>query len=152
MLIVSCTVGHKVPSSVKKIINLNVNGELEMETLKELSGIIKELPDTAIWVIAIYFFFKVTVVGSIYGVIRLAIIKLHDVLMARKTLPPQQVDIEVLIDGMVISDQKEEFMRQLRRLRGIRTGIHSEYIHKSSVNFLREAIDAQLAKDEAHKK
>ena len=49
-----------------------------MEELKLLVESIANLPDLAIWVIAMYFFFKLAIVGSIFGVIRLSIVKAYD--------------------------------------------------------------------------
>jgi hypothetical protein len=43
-------------------------------------------------------------------------------------------------------------MDQLRRVRGKGTNINSDYIHGCSVDWLREAIDEKIAKDEAAKK
>jgi hypothetical protein len=119
-----------------------------METLQALATIIKDLPDTAIWIIAIYFFFKMFVVGSIYGVIRLAIMKAHDVLLTKKT---QKVDIEATIKGITISNDMDALISQLHRLRGVRVGINSQYIHGSSVDFLRDALDAQFEKENQSK-
>lgn len=49
-----------------------------MEELKLLVESIANLPDLAIWVIAMYFFFKLAIVGSIFGIIRLFISKVYD--------------------------------------------------------------------------
>lgn len=119
-----------------------------METLQALAQIVKDLPDTAIYIIGIYFIFKISIVGSIYGVIRFVAQKVHDVMVVQKRRI-EEVEIRVLADGLLISDQKDEFMRQIRRLAGVRTATDSEYIHRKSVDFLREALDAQFAKDEA---
>ena len=41
-----------------------------MEEMKVLIGMVKDLPNAALWVIAALFAYKVCVVGSIYGVLR----------------------------------------------------------------------------------
>ena len=49
-----------------------------MDDLKILIDTLANMPSLAIWVVAMYFFFKIAVVGSIFGIIRVAIMKLHD--------------------------------------------------------------------------
>jgi len=49
-----------------------------MDDLKILIDTLANMPSLAIWVVVMYFFFKIAVVGSIFGVIRVAIMKLHD--------------------------------------------------------------------------
>ena len=49
-----------------------------MDDLKILIDALAGMPSLAIWVVAMYFFFKIAVVGSIFGVIRIGIMKLHD--------------------------------------------------------------------------
>jgi hypothetical protein len=49
-----------------------------MEELEQLILLIGKLPTLAIWVLVGFFAYKTIVIGSIYGVIKLAIVKLHD--------------------------------------------------------------------------
>jgi len=49
-----------------------------MDELKLLIDMVANLPTLAVWVLVGYLAYKVVVVGSIYGVIRLLIIKGHD--------------------------------------------------------------------------
>ena len=49
-----------------------------MDELKLLIEMVANLPQMAIWVLVAFWAYKVVVIGSIYGVIRLAIVKLHD--------------------------------------------------------------------------
>lgn len=119
-----------------------------MEELKLLIAMVKDLPSMAIWLLAIFFAYKVMIVGSIYGVIRFGIDRLHSWL----TTPKQrleQVDITGVINGMTITQDgsHDALVSQLNRLRGKATGIRSNYIHSTSVNWLREAIDAKEADD-----
>lgn len=50
-----------------------------MEELKQLIELVLKLPATALWILAGYLFYKLSVIASIYGVIRLAIEKIHSV-------------------------------------------------------------------------
>lgn len=120
-----------------------------METLQSLATIIKDLPDTAIWIIAIYFFFKLAIVGSIYGVIRLAIIKLHDVLVTKNKAP---TEVGVALDGRVISRNKVAFLGQIDRISAhCNEGTSVSTLHSDATTFLRKAIDSQIEKEKAGK-
>ena len=115
-----------------------------MEELKLLVEMVANLPGMALWVIALFFFYKLFIVGSIYGVIRLGINQLHSWLVHRKV---NFVEIRPLLDGMVIHGSKEALIAQIHRIRGRGMRSQSDYIHEASVNWLREAIDAKLLKD-----
>ena len=51
-----------------------------MEELKILIELIKDLPQTALYILLGYFLYKVLVVGSIFGLFRLFIVKLYGIL------------------------------------------------------------------------
>lgn len=119
-----------------------------MEELKLLIQMVADLPSAALWVIAALFAYKVCVVGSIYGVIRLAIIKAHSWLTTPKhELRKVTVEMEGTLRGMAITKDADALLAQISRLRGKRVGIHSNYIHGCSVEWLREAIDEKEAKE-----
>ena len=46
-----------------------------IEALREIVGMVKDLPEFALWILFGYLFYKLFVIGSIYGVIRLGINK-----------------------------------------------------------------------------
>lgn len=115
-----------------------------MEELKLLVEMVANLPGMALWVIALFFFYKLFIVGSIYGVIRLGINQLHSWLVHRKV---NFVEIRPLLEGMTISGSKEALIAQIHRIRGRGLRIKSDYIHEASVDWLREAIDAKMLKD-----
>lgn len=125
-----------------------------MEELKMLVGMVKDLPHMALWVIAFFFAYKVAIIGSVYGVIRFLGGRLFDWLQAKKTAPVEYKEIRPLIDGMCITKDgtTESLIAQLHRVRGKGLAIESAYIHSRSVDWLREAIDEKIAKDEAGKK
>jgi len=56
-----------------------------MEVLKELMEVVKDMPDMALWVLAGFGAYKLFVLGSIYGIVRLAIVKIHSGLIAAST-------------------------------------------------------------------
>ena len=105
-----------------------------MEELKLLISMVNDLPALATWVLVGYLIYKITVIGSIYGVIRLLIVKMHDVLMVRKSAvkPGEILCIDDTVHAALIA--------QLSRLK---TG---KYIHSSDVQKLANAIDKMQEK------
>jgi hypothetical protein len=120
-----------------------------LDELKEVIGMLDKLPALALWVIAGFWAYKVIVVGSIYGVVRFAIDKIHNVLVTRKAREVEYKEIRPMLDGMCIRAETDRLIAQLHRLRGKGLGFDSEYIHDRSVNWLREAIDAKMEQDTA---
>jgi hypothetical protein len=125
-----------------------------MEELKLLVGMVTDLPSMALWVIAFFFIYKIAIIGSVYGVIRFVAGSLFDWLRAKKAAPVEYKEIRPMIDGICITSDgtTESLIAQLHRLRGRNLSIKSEYIHRCSVDWLREAIDEKIAKDQANKK
>lgn len=119
-----------------------------MDELKTLIEMVEGLPNAALWVIAAVFVYKVVVIGSIYGVIRFAIDKLHSWAVARKTREVEYKEIRPMLDSMTISGELDHLIAQIHRLRGRGCGIRSEYIHGRSIDWLREAIDDKIEKDD----
>jgi hypothetical protein len=104
----------------------------EMEDLKLLIEMVSGLPSLAIWVLAAYLAYKVAVVGSIYGVIRLLIIKGHDLLTKPKT-------VALKIGAKPIDESTAEALNaQIARV------CSGSYYHMSDIQKLREALDAKL--------
>lgn len=113
-----------------------------MEEIKALVEMIAKLPQLAIWVLVAFWAYKVVVIGSIYGVIRFVVDKVHNWAMM-----PKQFNVRPMLDRMTISGEAEEFVRQVKRVAGKRTGINSTFVHGCSVEWLREAIDEKEERD-----
>lgn len=122
-----------------------------MEELKMLVSMVADLPNAALWVIAAVFVYKVCIVGSIYGVIRLAIVKAHSWATTPKV---NLIKTEMIgtINGMAITGCADDFVAQLNRLRGKGLRISSQYVHSDSVEWLRDAINEKEARERAAKK
>lgn len=114
---------------------------------------VAKLPSMAIWVIALFWAYKVVVVGSVYGVVRFGIAKAHDYLVQRKTIPPEikRIEVQALVGGICIGSEVEPLMAQIHRIVGKGINIKTDYIHGQSVRWLREAIDDKVAKDASSK-
>ena len=120
-----------------------------MSDLKELARMLADLPHAALWVIAAVLIYKVSIVGSIYGVLRLAIAKLHDWAVTKKAREVEHKEIRPLLDGMCIKAEAERLIAQIHRIRGKGVSIKTEHIHSQSVDWLREAIDDKIERDAA---
>jgi hypothetical protein len=125
--------------------------EDRMEELRMLLETVGKLPQMALWVAIGFWAYKVVVVGSVYGVIRFVVSKGHDYLVQRKTIPPEvkRIEVRAMVDGICIGNAVEPLMAQLHRVIGRKTGIDTPYVHRDSVDWLREAIDDRIAKDRA---
>ena len=103
-----------------------------MDELKLLIDMVANLPKLAVWVLVGYLVYKVAVVGSIYGVIRLLIIKGHDWATKPKT-------VALKIGAKPIDESTAEALNaQIARV------CSGQYYHMSDVQKLREALDAKL--------
>ncbi len=115
-----------------------------MDELKILVEMVADLPAMALWVIAGFFIYKVVIVGSIYGVIKLAINQLH----GWATTPREEiVQVTYEVGSICISSNFPYFMEQLKRLKGIRSLGGGSYIHDRDVDWLAEAINEKLERE-----
>lgn len=111
-----------------------------MDELKLLIELVASLPTMAIWVLVGFYIYKVTVIGSIYGLLRLCIVKMHDWLTKPKR-------VEFTMDGSVINREVEGQLRnEIRRL--ARTSGGTIFSH--DVAKLSRAID-KIVEEEAAK-
>ena len=119
-----------------------------MEELKLLVQMVASLPALAVWVIVAFYIYKITIIGSIYGVIRFIVSKIHDYGITQKTRL-EQVNLHDKFYGITINQDEtlDELIVQISRLKGKATGIKSSYIHKNSVDWLREAINEKERQD-----
>ncbi len=105
-----------------------------MDELKLLIEMVSNLPTLAVWVLVGYLVYKVAVLGSVYGVLRLVIVKAHDWLTR-----PKIVNWE-LGNMCITGPTKDLLIEQLHRLR------FTSYIHESGAQILRAALDEYEAK------
>lgn len=117
-----------------------------MEEVKILIEAIAGLPDLALWVIAMYFFFKLAVVGSIYGVIRFITMKMHDWAITKRVTVKQETCVINLDNHLItcsLDDNIGEFRRLLERMK-FSTG---QYIHSSDIARVNRALDMLMEKE-----
>lgn len=98
-----------------------------MDDLKLLIGMVTNLPALAVWVLVGYLIYKIVVVSSVYGVIRLVIIKLHDWATKPRAFK---------VGAKLIDEATAEALNvQIARIAS------TSYIHMIDVQKLREALD-----------
>ena len=104
-----------------------------MEELKLLVATVAGLPTLTVWVLCGYLVYKLTIIGSLYGVIRFGILKFVE----WRTMPaPMPAPIQYKMGALTINeDVALALSAQLQRLS--KTG----YIHTSDVAKLRAAMD-----------
>jgi len=117
-----------------------------MEELKLLIEMVSNLPSLAVWVLVGYLVYKVVVIGSIYGLARFGIEKLHGWATRDKTK-----EISLVMDDVAWGSGKEAFVNQLRRIVGAPESPHGYYMMATHAEWLRQAIDDKIAKDQAGK-
>lgn len=122
-----------------------------MEELKILVGMVKDLPGMALWLVFFYFVFKTAIVGSIFGILRLAIIKVHgwSVTPHHELVKTETEDATVSVDDLTMTGTRAELLVQLKRCKsaGGRIAYKSDYIHTRDVIWLAEAISNQKVAD-----
>lgn len=105
-----------------------------MEELETLVKMVAGLPTLTIWILAGYLAYRLAVIGSIYGVIRLAINRYFDY----RTRP-----VEYKLGATFISPEVARVVEnQIVRLQNI-----GGYIHASDADKLRRAIDLIIKKE-----
>lgn len=101
-----------------------------MDELKLLIEMVAGMPTMALWVLIGYLVYKLAVIGSIYGLIRFAIDRLHSWLTHAK-------QVEYRLGAKTINeDVAQALSGQIARVGS------SGYIHASDVEKLRKAIDS----------
>lgn len=116
-----------------------------MDELKEIASVIANLPSMALWVMAGFWAYKVIVIGSVYGVIKLGIDRLHSWAVRERH---EYRQVRPLIDKITISGEVDALMAELHRIKGVTTrGYSGGYIHKSDIDWLREAISEKKERE-----
>ena len=133
-----------------------------MEELKLLIESIAGLPDLAIWVVGMYFFFKLMIVGSIFGVVRLITLKVWD--WAKTKKESKLVTIETTRDVIelkqmnftneCITDVEPDVVKLFKEMIVFmqKDGYSNSYVHKSDIMKLRRFWDKYLAEQEKPEK
>jgi hypothetical protein len=120
-----------------------------LDALKDLIGLLKDIPNHAMWILGGYMFYKLFIVGSIYGCIRLAINRFHEYLLAPKTII-HKWDIGSHFINSETKESLEELLDTLKSPKNradlkfiSKSGRH--YIHSTDVKWLRDLAETEIA-------
>lgn len=114
-----------------------------LEIIKEAGTILKDLPELAIWILLGILFYKVVIVGSIFGIIKLAINSAKEV-----AIKPKEKIIKYDIGKKFIkTDGAHSSFMELLDLLNSGVSINSDYVHRADVDFLVDAYKEKLEKD-----
>lgn len=116
-----------------------------MDELKVLVGMLDDLPALALWIIAMFFAYKVICIGSLYGLIKFAIEKIHLWMTSERI-------VKYDIGGNVLTSCMPNLVSQISRIRNKGNNTNSQYINSEDVNWLSQAIDLKEEKDREAKK
>jgi hypothetical protein len=116
-----------------------------IQDVNAIAGVINTLPNLAIWIIVALLTYKVAVIGSIFGVLKLAIDKFHDWAKS-PTRHLEVIDVRAELNNITINDAWHPLLAQINRVKGARSR-SGAYIHKADVEWLREAIDVKIAEE-----
>ena len=97
------------------------------EIIKEFGDLLKLIPETAIWIVAGLLLYKVVIVGSVFGVARLLIIKFHDWGVRPKTVK-HTLSLQTVERDLITCDQTpREFFNFIRSLKGLHPSTRNLY-------------------------
>jgi len=128
-----------------------------LEALRELIDVLKEMPDLALYVLGGYLSYKLFIVGSIYGIIRMGIEKIHDAYMR-----PITTKIEIALGEFILSNDGAAMFPgimdriKLHRARNLETGksyglskegFKLKYLHLEDIHWLQKAVEEKIKRD-----
>jgi hypothetical protein len=132
--------------------------------LEKIIGVLEETPGLALSAFIVFFMYKTFVIGSIYGVIKFVSSKSIDSIrsahQAKMEIEKSKIQSEVeianipkdmsgQIDSLVMRNCASLLISQIGRLPGIKHKNDLNYVHKHDVEWLRDAIDEKLQREEA---
>ena len=116
-----------------------------MEELKILVSMVAGLPQMALWVVVLFFIYKISIIGSIYGLVRYITSKLHDWAITKKAEPTELIKEKSKIKELsIVNDGTyEELLQVLKntRQRG------NSYINSNDLEWIKSAFEEKKASD-----
>ena len=118
-----------------------------LEIIKEAGTMLKDLPDLAIWILIGILFYKTLIIGSIFGVVKLVIIKTHDAITK-----PKVEQKSFTLDGRFIChdgtyDRFISFIDKVVRDNEVESSHKGKYLHRSDVDFIMKAYEEKRDRD-----
>jgi len=116
-----------------------------MEEIESIIKAVAGLPNMAIWALVIFYGYKVTVIGSVYGVVRFVISKGLEAYTS-----PKREQINIAVDEIIYCTSKAHLIGELQRI--IPPGYQGSAQANEYVKWLSDAITQKLEKDGPPKK
>lgn len=121
-----------------------------MEELKILVEMVAGLPSLALWVVAFFFIYKVSVIGSIYGVIRFVTQRLYDWSVSGKR---KEIHFEDIANDICVTtdDTRLKLIKLLKSIAKDNGHYSGVFIHSGTVEWMEKAVNAQRILDKSTK-
>lgn len=125
-----------------------------IEALREIVGIIEKLPHIAVWILAGLLLYKICVIGSIYSVVRLCVLKLCEAYSKRleSAAKPKIVDYNLGQFFIRTDDTLKKFVDVVQLFKASSQATRNErfnYVHNADVEWLEDAIKMKMDKNNA---
>ena len=117
-----------------------------IELIREVGGILKELPDMALYILVGLLFYKVFIIGSSFALAKFGITKLHDYLINK----PEKLSVtKFSLDKHFIihNGTPDMFMELVRKMKNLSHNTASNYVHESDVYYVIEAIQKKKERE-----
>lgn len=112
-----------------------------MEELKMLIEMVRDLPQLALWVLIGFFVYKIAIIGSVYGVVRLAIMKAYNVLMT-----PREKVVDVTYELGAICNHEGVVAKIIELLQRVKP-IGQYSFREADYRWLNEAVIEKKARE-----
>lgn len=118
-----------------------------IDIVKEMAQVIAMLPHIAVWILTGLLIYKVCVIGSIYGVVRLGITKLFDAYTRRLESKEKPQIVDYNIGGLFIRTDGTlkrfiDVVKQAKRESQGPSGLN--YLHDKDVAWIEDAVKMKI--------
>lgn len=104
------------------------------EVVGDIGNLLEKFPSLAIWVLAGILFYKTIIIGSVFGLLRLLILRGYDAFMK-----PKVITTKHKIAGYFVGDESDA-VHLVSIIKGCRRDSTGSYIHHSDIRFVEQAI------------
>ena len=114
-----------------------------IELIKEAGSVLKELPDIAVYILVGILFYKIAILGSIFGIVKLAINKTHDLLTR-----PKEVTHRYCLGDYLLDDAAKARFEDLLSEMHKRTNSSFKYLYESDFDFAIRAFREKIERED----
>ena len=117
-----------------------------VQTLTGLDAVLKlitAIPNAAIWIFLIFYVFKVVCIGSIYGVLRLAILSTKECIL-QKTTRILKSPLADLCDSDITASELECVLKAIMG-RNVPLRATNDKLHPEDIKWMKEMLDKAMS-------